>query len=273
MRRSWIATALVLTAGACGGSSPAKPAAAAVEVPADNTATPTPTPAAPAVDYAALLAAPDRDDADRQLDEGRHPAQLLAFFDIRPGMKVAELGAGGGYTSELLARAVAPSGTVYGENSQLILDRFAQKPWTDRLAKPIMSHVVRLDRNFDDPFPAEVHDLDAVLIVLFYHDTVWQGVDRDKMNHAVFAALRSGGVYGVVDHSGKPGTGMTETQTVHRIEESALRAEIERAGFRLAGEADFLRNPTDTRDWNDSPKAAGDRRGTSDRFTLKFTKP
>jgi predicted methyltransferase len=80
-------------------------------------------------------------------------------------------------------------------------------------------------------------------------------------------------VFAVIDHSGRPGTGVTEVQTVHRIEEKALREEIERAGFKLAGEASFLKNPADTRDWNDSPRAAGDRRGTSDRFVLKFVKP
>jgi len=188
-------------------------------------------------------------------------------------MKVAELGAGGGYTSELLARAVGPSGKVYGENSPFILKRFAEKPWTERLSKPVMKNVVRLDRPFDDPFPADVKDLDAVFIVLFYHDTVWQKVDREKMNAAVFRALKPGGVYAIVDHSGRVGTGTTETETFHRIEEPALKDEVTKAGFKLDAEASFLRNPADTRDWNDSPKAAGDRRGTSDRFVLKFVKP
>jgi predicted methyltransferase len=129
------------------------------------------------------------------------------------------------------------------------------------------------DRDFDDPLPPEAKDLDAVLIVLFYHDLVWQKVDRDRMNRAVFQALKPGGTFAVIDHSGRPGTGVTEVQTVHRIEEKALRDEIERAGFKLSGEASFLRNPADTRDWNDSPRAAGDRRGTSDRFVLRFVKP
>jgi predicted methyltransferase len=98
-------------------------------------------------------------------------------------------------------------------------------------------------------------------------------VDRDAMNRAVLRALKPGGVYGIVDHSGRPGTGTSEVQTLHRIEESALRADVERAGFRLDAEGEFLRNPADTRDWNDAPGAAGDRRGTSDRFVLRFVKP
>lgn len=220
-----------------------------------------------------VVAAPDRSDPDRALDAGRQPAKLLAFVGARPGMRIAELGAGGGYTTELLARAVAPDGVVYGQNSPLILGRFAEKPWSDRLRKPVMRNVVRVDRPFDDPLPPEVRNLDAVVNVLFYHDTVWMAVDRAKMNRAVFDALRPGGAYVVVDHSGAPGTGTTQTQTLHRIEESAVQREIEAAGFRLQEEADFLRNPSDPRDWNAAPRVAGERRGTSDRFVLRFIKP
>ncbi|HUE39122.1 MAG TPA: SAM-dependent methyltransferase, partial [Candidatus Binatia bacterium] len=124
-----------------------------------------------------------------------------------------------------------------------------------------------------DPLPPEAHDLDAVFIVLFYHDTVWMDVDRAKMNAAVFRALKPGGIFAVIDHSAKPGSGLADVQTFHRIDEQVARQEIERAGFRLASSASFLRNPADTRDWNDSPMAAGARRGTSDRFVLKFVKP
>jgi predicted methyltransferase len=219
-----------------------------------------------------LVAAPDRTEADRALDTGRHPAELLAFFGVRPGMQVAELGAGGGYTTELLARAVGPTGTVYGHNAPLILQRFAQGPWNERLARPTMRGVVRLDRPFDDPFPPEVRDLDQVWIMLFYHDTVWMGVDRDKMNRAVYAALRPGGVYAVVDHSARKGSGTNDVETLHRIEESVVRREIQRAGFQLDAESDMLRNPADKRDWNASPRAAEERRGTSDRFVLRFVK-
>jgi predicted methyltransferase len=221
----------------------------------------------------AAVAAPDRSPDDQALDAGRKPDQMLAFFGIQPGMQVAELGAGGGYTSELLSRVVGPTGKVYGQNSPFILEKFANMPWTARLSKPVLSNVVRADREFDDPLPPEATELDAVLCVLFYHDTVWLGADRDKMNKAVFAALKHGGVYGIVDHSAAPGSGLSAVKTVHRIEEQTLRAEVEHAGFVFAAEASFLRNPSDTRDWNDSPREAGARRGTSDRFVLEFKKP
>jgi predicted methyltransferase len=253
MRRVALITLAATLALACGARSP-KPVAST-------------TPARAAVD------APDRSDADRALDAGRHPVELLTFYGTAPGMRVAELGAGGGYTTELLARVVGPTGVVYGNNSQDILDRFAQAPWTARLATPPMRGVVRLDRPFDDPFPPDVRDLDQVWIVLFYHDTVWMGVDRAEMNRRVFAALKPGGVYAVLDHSGRPGTGTSETQSLHRIEESVLVREIEAAGFRLEATSDVMRNPADPRDWSASPRVAGERRGTSDRFVLRFVKP
>jgi predicted methyltransferase len=221
----------------------------------------------------AAVSAPDRSADDLALDAGRHPAETLAFFGIQPGQKVAELGAGGGYTTELLARVVGPEGRVYGLNSPLILERFAEKPWSQRLGKPVMVGVVRLDRAFDDPFPPEVRDLDAVLIVLLYHDTVWMKVDRAKMNRAVFEALAPGGVYGIVDHSAVKGHGVADVETLHRIDEQTVRDEVEAAGFTLAAEGDFLRNPQDPRDWNASPRVAAEKRGTSDRFVLKYVKP
>jgi predicted methyltransferase len=106
-----------------------------------------------------------------------------------------------------------------------------------------------------------------------YHDTVWMKADRERMNRAVYAALKPGGVYGIVDHSAVAGSGVADVESLHRIDESALRREVEAAGFRLAAEGDFLRNPDDARDWSASPRSAGERRGKSDRFVLKFVKP
>jgi predicted methyltransferase len=236
---------------------------------------PAPPPAAPAAAPTpeAIVSDPDRTEADRKLDAGRKPAEMLRFLKVQPGMKVAELFAGGGYTTELLARAVGPTGTVYGQNTKPILERFAEKPWSARLARPINKNVVRLDRDLEDPFPAEVRDLDLVVSNIIYHDTVWIGADRQKMNAAVFAALKSGGRYVVCDSSAKPGTGVEAAKTLHRIDETVVRNEVPAAGFKLVEEGNFLRNPADPRDWNSSPGAAGEKRGTSDRFCLAFQKP
>lgn len=221
----------------------------------------------------AVVTAADRSPEDRALDAGRKPVELLAFLGIQSGWRIADLGAGGGYTTELLKRAVGSEGVVYGQNSKKMLEMFLEKPWSARLAKPVMNGVVRLDRDFDDPFPDGLRPLDAVTMVLFYHDTVWLGVNREAMNKAVFAALKPGGVFVIVDHSARPEDGAKVTDTFHRIAEDVVKSEVLAAGFVLDGHADFLRNRDDTRDWNDSPRAAGERRGTSDRFVLRFRKP
>jgi predicted methyltransferase len=220
----------------------------------------------------AIVDAPDRLEADRALDKGRHPAALLEFVGVKPGMKVAELMAGGGYTTELLARAVGPEGKVYGQNPKFVLERFAEKPWSERLARPINKNVVRVDSEFGAPLP-DVKDLDAVVSNIIYHDVVWIGGDRAQMNAAIFQALKPGGVYVVIDSSARPGTGVSDVQSLHRIDEKVVRDEVLAAGFQLGEESTVWRNPEDTRDWSSSPGAAGERRGTSDRFAFKFIKP
>ena len=201
------------------------------------------------------------------MDEERHPAEFLPFTQVKPGMQVLDVSAGGGYTSQLLALAVGPSGTVWAQ---------APKPGATllkRLADHPQPNLIVIARPFDDPLPADVYKLDLITLILNYHDTVWMGADRAKMNRAVFAALKPGGVYGIIDHSAKDGAGTTVAHTLHRIDEATVKQEVTAAGFKLDGEADFLRNPADARDWNPSPRAAGARRGTSDRFVLRFVKP
>jgi predicted methyltransferase len=260
---------------ACGRGPSATPASASTAQASAPAPGPTPTPIArPSVppDIEKIIAASDRSDPDRALDAGRHPGELLAFLALAQGARVEEIGAGTGYTTELLTRAVGPKGKVYGQNSPGFL-KFVGKAWGERLQRAPMKGVVRVDREFDAPFPPDAKDLDAVVNVLTYHDTTWLGVDRDKMNKAVFDALKSGGEYVIVDHAASDGHGVGDSQTLHRIEKKTVVEEIERAGFKTAGEGDFLRNPGDSHDWNAAPGASGDKRGTSDRFVLKFVKP
>jgi predicted methyltransferase len=221
----------------------------------------------------AIVNAPDRTPEDRALDAGRKPAETLSFLQLSPGMKVAELGAGGGYTTELLARAVAPDGVVYAQNPDAFVKSFLKERWPARLSRPAMKNVVRVDREFDDPLPPEAKDLDRVVMYAVYHDVTYLPVDREKMDRAIFSALKAGGEFVVIDSSAKPGTGTQDAKTLHRIDEQAVKDEVEKAGFKLQAEGDFLRNPQDARDWNSSPSAAGERRGTSDRFALRFVKP
>src|SRR5882672_1676848 len=131
------------------------------------------------VDYRAVVASPDRSGADRETDQRRNPELLLAFTGARPGMRVLDMGAGGGYSTELLARSVAPGGTVY---AQFPPDLFpgARKAYEARAQSPAMKNAVRLERPFDDPLPPGEGDFDLVTFYFFYHDTVHLGVDRQK---------------------------------------------------------------------------------------------
>jgi predicted methyltransferase len=227
----------------------------------------------PTAEVKAAVAAPNRSADDRALDAGRHPAELMAFCGIKPGMAVGEIGAGGGYTTELLARIVGPEGKVFGQNDPFVLQRFAEAPWSERLAKPAMSNVTRVDSSFEHPFPSGTPKLDAVVIVLFYHDLFWIGRDPAAMNDNVFRTLKPSGSYCIVDHSAADGAGTDVSKSLHRVEESVVRRQVETTGFRLEAEADFLRNAADSLDWNAGPRAAGERRGTSDRFVLRYERP
>ncbi len=242
-----------------------------------------------------ILASPDRSAADRVTDQRRKPAQLLAFIDARPGMVVLDLSAGGGYTTELLARAVGPTGRIYGQSAPRInrpppaqpegaaspitpaaaaAPRPAFRPspvaLAERAQNPRVSHISAVVQPFETPVPEGLgsRPIDLATLIFNYHDLGHMGVDRAAMNRAVFAALKPGGHYVIADHAGRPGTGISEAGTLHRIEQAFLVREVEAAGFKLAAEGQFLRNPNDPRDRNtpDPPQP-------KDQFVLKFIKP
>lgn len=213
---------------------------------------------------AAIVASPERSAADRANDARRKPVEMLSFIGVRPGMTVLDVSAGGGYTSELLARAVGPGGKVYAQSPK------PSPRLLDRLKSPALANIVVASRRFDDPVPPEVarNALDLVTLMFNYHDFGHLGVDRARVNRAVFEGLKPGGLYVIADHSGRPGTGISESGTLHRIEEEFLRKEVEAAGFRLAEIGDFLRNPSDPRD-RETPGPGQPK----DEFVLKFVKP
>jgi predicted methyltransferase len=224
--------------------------------------------AAATPDYEAIVAAPDRSDADRQTDQRRQPAKMLAFVGAKPGMKVLDMEASAGYSTELLARAVAPNGVVYAQDSAAQIERFVKDKFDLRAQKPAMKNVVHLIRNYDDPIPPDLGGFDLITFFFAYHDMTYMPVDRAEMNRKMFAALKPGGFLIIADHSAREGDGATVGKTLHRIEEKTLRQEIEAAGFKLAGEADFLRHPADPRD------APVFRPQTPvDEFVLRYQKP
>jgi len=220
-----------------------------------------------APDYEAIVASADRSDADRLTDQRRQPAKMLAFTGVKEGMKVLDMGAGAGYSTELVARAVDPGGGVYAQESAGVMERVKDK-FDIRAQQPAMKNVVHVIRNYDDPVPSEVSGLDLITFFFAYHDVTYMPVDRAEMNKKMFAALKPGGFLVIADHSARSGDGTTVGKTLHRIEESTLRREIEAAGFKLATEADFLRHPEDPRD-----AAVFRPQVPVDEFVLKYQKP
>lgn len=240
---------------------------------------------------AQVVAQTDRTTADRETDRRRKPELLLGFIGPWPGMVALDVSAGGGYTSELLARAIGPTGTVYGQSAPVggrpatNEDGSAVRTPLNRRSSPTQlairnnemraqgdasAAIVPVIRPFEDPAPPELADggLDLVTLMFNYHDLGHLGVDRARMNAALFKALKPGGLYVIADHSGRPGTGISESDTLHRIERSFLVDEVKAAGFRLVAEGDFLRNPADPRD-----RATPEPPQPKDEFVLKFVKP
>jgi predicted methyltransferase len=220
-----------------------------------------------APDYAALLAAPDRSDADREADKRRDPLPLLKFAAPRPGMMVLDMGAGGGYSTELMARAVAPNGKAYGQypadGPQRAIDAF-----NARLKTPAMSNAVADFRPFDDPIAPDMPPLDLITFLFYYHDTTYMNVDRAQMDSKMFAALKPGGYLVLADHSAAPGSDISVGKSLHRIDEAVVRKELEAAGFKFVAEADFWRVPGDTHDFSSLRPPS-----PVDAFVLKYQKP
>ena len=223
---------------------------------------------ASAQDYEAIVAASDRSDADHNTDKRRNPLKLLNFIGVKEGMKVLDMEAGAGYTTELLARAVGPDGVVYAQDSAEVMERQVKDKFDLRAQKPAMRKVIHVIRNYDDPLPADVHNLDLITFFFAYHDITYMQVDRAEMNRKLFAALKPGGYLLIADHSANAGDGTSVGKTFHRIEESVLRKEVEAAGFKLVAEGDFLRHPEDKRDFIvfRAPTPV-------DEFVLKYQKP
>lgn len=218
---------------------------------------------------AAIVASADRTAADRKNDERRKPVELLAFIGPRAGMTALDVSAAGGYTTELIARSVGPSGKVIGQSLVPAAGPQAPPPpaFVERTKNPQLAHMQYVRRPFDDPVPPEFKGkLDLVTFMFNYHDMGHMKVDRDKLNRSVFDGLRPGGMFIVADHAGRAGTGISESGTLHRVEEAFVVREVESAGFKLATRGDFLRNPQDPRDQQEPsiPK---------DEFVLKFVKP
>ncbi|MBB6249981.1 class I SAM-dependent methyltransferase [Nitrospirillum iridis] len=233
----------------------------------------TPSANTPSAAITAAIADVNRPQADRDRDGDRKPAEMLAFAGVKPGDKVVDFMPGAGYFTRLFAKAVGPKGRVYtllpGElatRSQKAVD--GQKALAQDKA---YGNIVPLVQPVNAPvFPEKV---DVVWTSQNYHDLhdAFLGpADVAAVNKAIFDALKPGGVYIVLDHAGDKGSGLRDTETLHRIDPETVKKEVEAAGFVLDGEDDALRNSAD----NHSLKVFDPSlRGHTDQFVFKFRKP
>ena len=212
---------------------------------------------------AAAVADTRRPAADTARDGERHPYQIVAFAGVHPGMTIAEIAPGGGYYTRLLAAAVGPQGKVYA----LVPARMASRPGAldgiNALAAEYGNVEVVVVEGFDALNLSAPVDL--VWTTENYHDLANGNVAG--VNTAALNALKPGGIYFVEDHSA-PGTGLSATSTLHRIDPMAVVAQVTAAGFVLEAVSDAVANPAD-------PHTANPREvePTSDKFALRFRRP
>ncbi|NBB15626.1 methyltransferase [Caulobacter sp. SLTY] len=258
-RVSWMALAAVLALTACATTPPPPP---------------------PPVETGAMLPAwietalsdPSRPAADMARDENRRPGETLLFAGIKPGMKVADAVPGGGYFTRIFSKAVGPRGRVYA----YVPGEFAAQANRD----PAVAEVTRdpayaNTRMIVDTMPrfAAPERLDVVFTAQNYHDlhTKRMGpVDVARFNRQVFQSLKPGGVFIIIDHSARAGSGISAVDNLHRIDPAVVRREVEAAGFIFDGEADFLRDPGDRLTVSVFDKSI---RGRTDQFVYRFRKP
>jgi len=220
-----------------------------------------------AQDFQAILANPERPADERALDAGRKPEEVLKFFGVKPGDKVADIIAARGYYTAILSQVVGEKGVVYSANNAY-LKGLIKDALDARLKNPMFANVKHIDGEVDKLALPTDGSLDFVLIHLNYHDLVLQNDNRAAMNKIIFNALKPGGVYGVVDHYAKDGSGSEFTKKLHRIDKALVIKEVTDAGFILAKEGDMLHHPEDPR-----TEGVFKHRGETDRFVLRFEKP
>jgi len=217
----------------------------------------------------AAVADPARPAAYRAADAFRKPAQTLAFSGVRPGMIVGEFYPGGGYFTRMLSDVVGPSGHVYGIEN----DRWQDSAKDDKamLAEGRWKNVSIDVQPFGTvKFPKP---LDLAWVTQNYHDlriAKYGKVDTVAFDREVYKALKPGGIFFILDHQGAPNLTNTDIEELHRINRDVVVKEVTSAGFKLAAEGNFLRNPRD-----DHTKPIFDKsiRGHTDQYALKFVKP
>lgn len=211
--------------------------------------------------------------ADAAKDATRKGPEIVAFAEVKPGQKVVDLIPGGGYFTRLFSLTVGPTGKVYAvwpdeydkvskPDSDVMRKMAAAAPFTNVVVLTQPAKAFSASEPVDLVFTSQnYHD---------YPDPFMGRVDPAVLNAAVFKALKPGGLYVIIDHAGRPGTGMKETDTLHRIDVATVKSQVTAAGFVLEAESPLLANPADPKTADVFDKSI---RGKTDQFTLKFRKP
>jgi predicted methyltransferase len=224
--------------------------------------------------FAAAVADPSRPTTDTERDANRKPSETLAVIGVKPGDIVADYAAGQGYFTRLFANVVGPKGCVYAVvPSELFVYPNIVKGTADIESWTVKHPNVTV--SFASALPAVKfpEKLDLFWISQNYHDLhddFMGPVDIAAFNKAVFAALKPGGLYVILDHTAAPGSPANVTDTLHRIEPSVVRREVEAAGFVYDGESGVLANPGDPHTATVFNKSI---QGHTDQFILRFRKP
>ena len=258
-RVSWLALAAVLTLTACATTPPPPPPP--VEAGA----------ALPAWLNAALTD-PSRPAADMARDVGRRPGETVLFAGIKPGMKVADLIPGGGYFTRIFSKTVGPRGRVYAYVPDELSKLAKREPAVNAVARDPAFANVRVLLSTLPQFSAP-EKLDVVFTAQNYHDmhADFMGpVDVAAVNRQIYKALKPGGLYILIDHSAKKGSGLSAVNSFHRIDPAVVRREVEAAGFVFDGQGEFLRDPKDRMNVSVFDKSI---RGETDQFVYRFRKP
>ena len=215
--------------------------------------------------YSAAVNQNLRTSTDIKYDKNRKPLEILPFTQIKNGDKVLELGAGGGYTTELISWVVGDSGRVYAHflyNKERLKD--------DRLPNVVAlrehslnEHGVVLEEN-----KINKNHLDAIIIFFVLHDIYLNNEMSEALLSTLYTALKPGGKLIILDNAAKPDSGLTHIGDLHRIGENFVKTEMLKVGFILEESTEVLRNKND-----DHTKPWGEFKGLQDRFAFRFTKP
>lgn len=215
---------------------------------------------------------PARSDKDRARDQSSKPVEVLSFLGVKPGMTVLDFLSGGGYYSEILAGVVGENGQVTAHTNEAYAE-FVGDAITERFGNNRLPAIKRLTTEMPAlELGSETYDL--ILMVMTYHDVYyvadyWPAVDREDFFNQIHSALKADGILAIIDHSARPGTGMSAAQDLHRIDEEFARKDIESAGFKFEASSDVLRNPDDARTIQVFEDAI---RRKTDRFVHRYVK-